>query len=133
MNKDQILLEINAGIAAMLDSNWSYFSAPSALQLGNYRELDSDCLEFTKAAAKLASQQFVTARELAKSKVSLELKVKENLDDLTITSFKSEALSRRNPSSKYSALVSIVSMQSPLIQMFLVSLIVVTFYHFFIR
>lgn len=105
----------------------------TALQLGNYRELDSDCLEFTKAAAKLASQQFVTARELAKSKVSLELQVKENLDDLTITSFQSEALSRRNPSSKYSALISIVYMQSPLIQMFLVSLIVVTFYHFFIR
>ncbi|CAH3186085.1 unnamed protein product, partial [Porites lobata] len=101
----------------------------TALQLGNYRELDLDCLEFTKAAAKLASQQFVTARELAKSKVSLELRVKENLDDLTITSFKSEALSRRNRSSKYSALVSI----SSLIQMFLVSLIALTFYHFFIR
>ena len=28
MNKNQILLEINAAIAAMLDSNWSYFSAP---------------------------------------------------------------------------------------------------------
>ena len=27
----------------------------TALQLGNYRELDSDCLEFTKAAAKLQS------------------------------------------------------------------------------
>ena len=29
MNKNQTLLEINAAIAAMLDSNWSYFSAPS--------------------------------------------------------------------------------------------------------
>ena len=28
MNKNQILLEINAAIAAMLDSNWRYFSAP---------------------------------------------------------------------------------------------------------
>ena len=32
MNKDEILLEINAGIAAMLDSNWSYFSAPSYMK-----------------------------------------------------------------------------------------------------
>ena len=29
MNKNQTLPEINAAIAAMLDSNWSYFSAPS--------------------------------------------------------------------------------------------------------
>ena len=29
MNKNQTLLEINAAIAAMLDSNWSYFSALS--------------------------------------------------------------------------------------------------------
>ena len=32
MNKNQILLEINAAIAAMLDSNWSYFSAPSYMK-----------------------------------------------------------------------------------------------------
>ena len=32
MNKNQILLEINAAIAAMLDSNWSYFSAPSYMR-----------------------------------------------------------------------------------------------------
>lgn len=106
----------------------------TALQLGNYRELESDCLEFTKAAVKLASQQFATSREFAKSKVNLQLQVKGNLDDLTITNFKSEALSRRNPVSRYPALVSIASMQSTsLIQMFLVSLVVLAFYHFFIR
>ena len=32
MNKEEILLEINAGIAAMLDSKWSYFSAPSYMK-----------------------------------------------------------------------------------------------------
>ena len=32
MNKNQILLEINATIAAMLDSNWSYFSAASYMK-----------------------------------------------------------------------------------------------------
>ena len=105
----------------------------TALKLGNYRELESDCLEFTKTAAKLATEHFVTERELAKSKVKLEVLVAKDLDDLTITNFKSEALSRRNPASRYSALVSIVSVQSPLIQMFLVSMLVMTFYHFFIR
>ena len=32
MNKNQTLLEINAAIADMLDSNWSYFSAPSYMK-----------------------------------------------------------------------------------------------------
>ena len=105
----------------------------TALQLGNYRELESDCLEFTKAAAKWAAKQFATERERAKSKVKLELQVVMDLDDLTITNFKSEALSRRNPTSRFPVLVSMVSTQSPLIQMFLVSLLVMTFYHFFIR
>lgn len=105
----------------------------TALQLGNYRELESDCLEFTKAAAKFAAQQFVTERELAKSKVNLKVQVAMDLDDLTITNFKSEALSRRNMASRLPVLVSLVTTQSPLIQAFLVSLLVMTFYHFFIR
>ena len=105
----------------------------TALQLGNYRELESDCLEFAKAAAKLAARQFVTERELAKSKVNLEVQVAMDLDDLTITNFKSEALSRRNMASRLPVFVSLVTTQSPLIQAFLVSLLVMTFYHFFIR
>ena len=32
MNKNQTLLEINAAIAAMLDSNWSYFSSLSYMK-----------------------------------------------------------------------------------------------------
>ena len=32
MNKNQILLEMNAAIAVMLDSNWNYFSAPSYMK-----------------------------------------------------------------------------------------------------
>ena len=32
MIKNQIFLEINAAIAAMLDSNWRYFSAPSYMK-----------------------------------------------------------------------------------------------------
>lgn len=105
----------------------------TALQLGNYRELDSDCLEFAKAAAKLAEKYFVTERELAKSKVNLEVQVAMDIDNLTVTNFKSEALSRRNPASRFPVLISMVSTQSPLIQMFVVSLLVMTLYHFFIR
>ena len=33
MNKNQTLLEINAAIAAMLDSNWSYFLTPSYIKV----------------------------------------------------------------------------------------------------
>ena len=32
MNENQTFLEINAAIAAMLDCNWSYFSAPSYMK-----------------------------------------------------------------------------------------------------
>lgn len=105
----------------------------TALQIGNYRELESDCLEFAKVAAKLAKKHFATKREIAKAKVKLEVEDAMDLDELTITSFKSEAISRRHQTSKYTGLVSIVTAQSPLIQMFLVSLVVITLYHFFIR
>ncbi|XP_020917804.1 uncharacterized protein LOC110255088 [Exaiptasia diaphana] len=105
----------------------------TSLKLGNYRELESDCLEFGKAAATFALRHFATEREFIKSKVDLKMKNAMNLNELTITNYKSEALSRRNTASKYTGLVSIVSAQSPLIQMVLVSVVVMTLYHFFIR
>ncbi|XP_028408587.1 uncharacterized protein LOC114531135 [Dendronephthya gigantea] len=106
----------------------------TALQLGNYRELESDCLEFTKAASRLASQQFATAREQAKSKVNLEIRVQDNLDDLTITNFKSEALSRRNRSARYPVLSSVMLKESASwIKMVFISLLVVIAYHFLFR
>jgi hypothetical protein len=107
----------------------------TALSLGNYRELESDCLEFAKAAAKLAMEQFMTDREIRISKTDLkmeQLDVRE-LDKLTVTTFKSEALSRRHPSSRYPAMAVFASVKSTainLILMFLVSLLVVSVYHF---
>ena len=94
----------------------------TALQLGNYRELESDCLEFAKAAAKLAKQHFVTEREF---------NIVVDIDSLTVTSFKSEALSRRNPASRFSVLISMGSIQ-PLQTVFIAVLVMIC-YHFFIR
>lgn len=112
----------------------------TALLVGNYRELESDCLEFTKAAAKLASQLFVTERELAKARVNLRVQVAMDLDDLTITNLRSEALSRRNFASRFPALVSIVLAQTPLgniLLIFVISLLAaflaIAIYHFYIR
>ena len=104
----------------------------TALHLGNYRELESDCLEFAKAAAKLAKQHFVTERELAKSKAKLEVQVVMDIDNLTVTNFKSEALSRRNPTSRFPVLISMGWMQ-PLQMVFIAVLVNVIFYHFFNR
>lgn len=104
----------------------------TALQLGNYRELESDCLEFAKAAAKLAKQHFVTERELAKSKAKLEVQVVMDIDNLTVTSFKSEALSRRNPASRVPVLISMGWIQ-PLQTVFISVLVNMIFYYFFIR
>lgn len=112
----------------------------TALLLGNYRELESDCLEFAKAAAKMASKLFATEMEMKRSKVNLKVQVVMNPDDLTITNLKSEAVSRRNLASRFPTLVGIMSMQSSfgnIILMFLVSLLAaflaIAVYHFFIR
>ena len=43
MNKKQTLLEIYAAIAAMLDSNWSYFSAASCMK-GSFADGTIRCL-----------------------------------------------------------------------------------------
>ena len=94
----------------------------TALQLGNYRELESDCLEFAKAAAKLAKQHFVTEREF---------NIVVDIDSLTVTSFKSEALSRRNPASRVPVLISMGWIQS--LQTVFIAVLVMMFYHFFIR
>ena len=110
-----------------------------ALRLGNYRELQSDCLEYAKALSRLAAEIFATEYEIQKSAVNLRM---HNLDlsaleDLTVTSLKSEALSRRNPASRYPALSSLFTMQSNLPLVFIVSLLTtfgaIAFYHFFLR
>ena len=110
-----------------------------ALRLGNYRELQSDCLEYAKALSRLAAEIFATEYEIQKSVVNLRM---HNLDlsaleDLTVTSLKSEALSRRNPASQYPAVLSLLTMQSNLPLVFIVSLLTtfgaIAFYHFFLR
>ena len=103
----------------------------TALQFGNHRELESDCLEFAKAAAKSAKQYFATETELAKAKTKLEVKVVGDIDNLTVTIFKSKALSRHNLASRFSVLISMPWMQH--FKMAYVSVLVMMVYHFFIR
>lgn len=103
----------------------AYITAP---QLGNYRGVRLPGVR--KSSYQVGRK---VERKLAKSKVNLEVQVAMDIDNLTVTNFKSEALSRRNPASRFPVLISIVSTQSPLIQMFVVSLLVMTLYHFFIR
>ncbi|XP_015773814.1 PREDICTED: uncharacterized protein LOC107352024 [Acropora digitifera] len=104
----------------------------TALQLWNYGELESDCLEFAKAVAKSAKQYFATERELAKSKTKLEVQVVVDIDNLTVTNFKSEALSRRNPASRFAVLISMGWIQ-PLQTVFITVLVNMIFHHFFKR
>ena len=110
-----------------------------ALRLGNYRELQSDCLEYAKAVSRLAAELFATEYEMQKSKVNLKMRKLDlsALDDLTVTSLKSEALSRRNPASRYPAWSSIFTIQSNLPVVIAVSLLTtfgaIAFYHFFLR
>ena len=110
-----------------------------ALRLGNYRELQSDCLEYAKAVSRLATELFATEYEIQKAAVTLRMRNLDlsALDDLTITSLKSEALSRRNPASQYPALSSLFTMQSNLALVFIVSLLTtfgaIAVYHFFLR
>lgn len=101
----------------------------TALQLWNYRELESGSLEFAKAAAKSAKQYFATERELAKSKTKLEVKVVVDIDSLTVKNFKSKALSRRNLASRSPVLISMAWIQH--FQMVFVTVLVIIFYHFF--
>lgn len=112
-----------------------------ALRLGNYRELQSDCLEYAKAVSRLATEMFATEYEIKKSTANLRMRNLDlsTLDNLTVTSLKSEALSRRNPASQYPALSSLFAMQSlsSVLLVFIVSLLTtfsaIAFYHFFLR
>ena len=94
----------------------------TALRLGNYRELESDCLEFAKAAAKSAKQNFATEGEL---------RVVVDIDSLTVTNYKGEALSRRNLAVRFAVFIFRASIQQ--VQMAYVPVVVTMFYHFFIR
>lgn len=110
-----------------------------ALRLGNYRELQSDCLEYAKAVSRLAAELFASEYEIQKAAVNLRMRNLDllALDDLTITSLKSEALSRRNRASRYPALSSLLTVQSNLSLVFIVSLLTtfsaIAVYHFFLR
>ena len=110
-----------------------------ALRLGNYRELQSDCLEYAKAVSRLAAELFASEYEIQKAAVNLRMRNLDllALDDLTITSLKSEALSRRNRASRYPALSSLFTVQSNLSLVFIVSLLTtfgaIAVYHFFLR
>ena len=57
----------------------------TALCLGNYRELESDCLEFAKAVAKQAKRFFATEVEMGKAIVNLRMDNPQALDNLTVT------------------------------------------------
>ena len=96
-----------------------------ALRLGNYRELQSDCLEYAKAVSRLATELFTTEYEVQRAAVNLRMRRLDlsAMDGLTVTSLKSEALSRRHPASRYPALSSIFTMQSNLPLVFVVSLL----------
>lgn len=64
-------------------------AALAGIFIGNYREFESDCLEYTKSLLRLISESLngggLNEKELGK---------------LTISKLESEALSRRNPSSR---------------------------------
>lgn len=111
----------------------------AALRLGNYRELQSDCLEYCKAVARLATTLFTTEYEITKSAVTLSMHKLDlrALDDLTVTNLKSEAISRRNPASRYPALSSILSMQATVPMLIVLQLLTVVLaiavYHYFFR
>ena len=108
----------------------------AALSLGNYRQLESDCLEYAKTAARLAVKLFATEHEIQKAAVNLRMcKLDlQALDYLTVTSLKSEATSRRKQVSRYPALSSIISMRSMvllnIVLAVMVSFIVNVAYHF---
>ena len=84
----------------------------AALSLGNYLELESDCLEYAKTVARLAVELFATEHEIKKAAVNLRMHKLDlqALDNLTVTSLKSEATSRRKQVSRYPALFSMHSM-----------------------
>ena len=95
----------------------------AALSLGNYRELESDCLEYAKAAARLAVKLFATEHEIQKAAVNLRMcKLDlQALDYLTVTGLKSEATSRY---SRYPALSSIIPMHSMVLLIIVLTVIV---------
>lgn len=110
----------------------------TALLLGNYRELESDCLEFAKAVAKQAQRIFATETEIQKAIVNLRMEKfnPQALDDLTVSTLKSEAVSRNRAASRYPMLSLILTTQRhQLLLMITVSLIsaflAIAFYDFF--
>lgn len=102
----------------------------TAIQIGNYRELESDCLEFCKTAANLAKQHFATAKEFEKSRVNIQVREVMGVDSLTVTDFKSEALSRRYQASRYSGISSLVTAQSSCLQILIIVFVCLFLYHF---
>ena len=113
----------------------------TALLLGNYRELESDCLEFAKAVAKQAKRFFATEVEMGKAIVNLRMDEfnPQALDNLTVTSLKSEAVSRTKATSRYPAvsLFLLATQCNQILLMILVSFIsaffAVLFYDYFFR
>lgn len=113
-----------------------------ALRLGNYRELQSDCLEYAKAVSRLATTLFATENEMQKSKLNLRMRKLDlqALDNLTVTNLRSEAISRRNPASRYptqSALLSILTTQLSTLSLVIIVSLLTTFiamvcYHFLV-
>ena len=112
----------------------------TTLLLGNYRELESDCLEFAKAVAKHAKRFFATETEMAKAIVNLRMNEfnPQALDDLTVTSLKSEAMSRTKATSRYPMVSLILATHCNQILLtilvsFILAFLAVFFYDYFFR
>ena len=112
----------------------------TALLLGNYRELESDCLEFAKAVAKQAKRFFATETEMGKAIMNLRMNEfnPQALDNLTVTSFKSEAMSRPKATSRYPMVSLILATQCNQILLtilvsFISTFLAVWFYNYFFR
>ena len=78
-----------------------------------YCELESDCLEFAKAVAKQVKRFFATETEMGKAIVNLRMNEfnPQALDNLTVTSLKSEAMSRTKATSRYPMVSLILATQ----------------------
>ena len=112
----------------------------TALVLGNYRQLDSDCLEFAKAVAKQAKRFFATENEMKKAIVNLRMHEfnPQALDNLTVTSLKSEAMSRNKATSRYPVISLLLATQCSQVLLTIVvsvisTLLVVVLYDYFIH
>jgi hypothetical protein len=88
----------------------------SALMFGNYRELETDCLEFCKKFSNMIPEEIIF-----QCKNQLDL-----LNDLSVSGLRLEVFSRRNNSARQSGLSSILSSQPNMNYAFLILIIIIS-------